>query len=104
MPAPGRDYFEPDLDTGDFDPIERREIDEALAETPEGNKKFKEVLLTEVVKRRKFCKKATGNFHGRISVVERKVFAWKYQLGGILLACGILLPVVAFFLVKYVFK
>ena len=103
-PTEDFDAFNPDLDTGDFDPVEQLEIDEALEDTPEGNKKFKRIVLTEQIKRRRFCKKATGSFHKRATVLERKVFSWKYQLAGIVLACGVLVPALLFLLVKYVLK
>jgi hypothetical protein len=97
-PAPGSFIYE--FDTGDFDPVEEREIEEALADTPEGNRKFKHLVLTEQIKRRKFCKRATGNFHHRTTELERRVFAWKYQVAGMLIIGAPLLSVIAYLLVK----
>jgi len=100
MPERAPEGFNPDLDTGDFDPVEELEIEEALAETPEGNRKFKRLVLTEQIKRRKFCRRATGSFHGRTTILERKVFAWKYQLAGIIGTCVVLIPMIGYLLVK----
>lgn len=100
MPRPSPDAFNPDIDTGDFDPIDELEIEEALEETPEGNKKFKRLLLTDTRRHRKHCRRVTCNFHGRIVHVERKVFAWKYQLAGIVAACVVLIPIIGYLLSK----
>jgi hypothetical protein len=100
MPKP--DPAPPDLELEALrpDPLTEMEIEEALEDTPEGNKRFKRMLLVNNAKQGRFCQRATSCFHGRITLVERKVFAWKYQLAGIICACAVLIPVLGYLLVK----
>lgn len=101
--APHHD-FNPEVDTGDFDPVEAREIEEALEETLEGNRRFKRLVLTEQKKQHKRCCKITSNFHGRITCVEQRVFAWKWWAAGAAAVASVLIPVIVFFLVKYALR
>lgn len=89
-----------DFERDSLDPLEEMEIEDALEEMPEGNKRFKRLMLMENIKQRKYCQRTTGCFHGRIQTMERKVFAWKYQMAGIVAACVVLIPVIGYLLVK----
>jgi len=93
-----------EYDTGEFNPVEKQEFEEALRDTPEGNKLFKRMVLSTSMKQHKRCCEITRSFDSRISTVEDKVKAWKFQILGIISTCGVLVPVIMFLIIKYILK
>ena len=90
--------FNPDIDTGDFDPIETSMLEDALADGKAGEKAFRRIVATHIIKQPKRCQKVTRNFNRRLCGLEK----WRTWLVGFVACATVLIPVIGWLLMKYV--
>jgi len=92
-------FFNPEIDTGDFDPIETAMLEDALAEGKAGDKAFRRIVATHIIKQPKRCQKVSTNFNRRLCGLEK----WRTWIIGFMACASILIPVISWLLVQFVF-